>query len=70
MADLLSVELVRAWRWRCLSDRSVIRRLDLLVAASPPTTRLADWQSRKVDRRNLRCACGGEVIPLAPIRDK
>jgi len=64
MADLVSVEVATAWRWRCLSNGSVIPGRDLRVAESPATTWLADWRSPKVDRRKLRCPCGGAVIPL------
>jgi hypothetical protein len=67
MTDLISVETAVAWRWRCQEEGTVVTGSRLHVARSPAASRLAEWSSPKVDREKLRCACGGLVVPLAPI---
>jgi hypothetical protein len=66
MADLISVEAAVAWRWRCRAEGVVVAGSCLRVARSPATIGLTEWRSSNVDRKELRCACGGLVIPLAP----
>ncbi len=65
--DPIPVETALAWRWRCLTEGKIVSGADLRVAESPATTRLAEWRSAEVDRENLRCACGGRVLPVTPI---
>ena len=66
--NFLSVDLVLSWRWRCQSKGTVIPGPDLCVAGFPTLFRLSEYDSVEVDRESLRCACGADVIPLAPFR--
>jgi hypothetical protein len=66
MADLIPVEAAVAWRWRCQAEGTVVAGSRLRVARCPATICLAEWRSLKVDREELRCECGGLVVPLAP----
>jgi len=47
----------------------VVSGADLRVADPAITTRLSEWRLLEIERGNLRCPCGGLVVPLAPIYD-
>jgi len=66
MEDLIPLENVVLWRWRCLSEGKIILGPDLCLAGFPTMFRLSDYTAPNVDREKLRCACGSAVIPLAP----
>jgi len=68
MLDLISVEIAISWKWRCLTEKTVIPGAALRAREGARTTSLANYRSLKVNRDGLQCACGGRVTPLSPIR--
>ena len=55
MEDLIPVEDVVLWRWRCLAEGSVILGPDLCIAGHPTSFRLSVYTATKVDRETLLC---------------
>jgi hypothetical protein len=68
VVDVLPVDLVLSWRWRCQSKGTIVPGPDLCLAGFPKMFRLSEYIATEVEPTNLRCACGGEVIALAPFR--
>lgn len=67
---IISVELVRQWRWRCVAERLVVPGSALCLADSGDghLVPLADTAADIVARESLRHACGSEVIPVTPLQ--
>jgi hypothetical protein len=63
--DIISLQLVLSWRWRCQSKATIILGPDLCVAGFPTMFRLSDYDAAEIDRDILRCPCGARVTPLA-----
>jgi hypothetical protein len=63
--EIISLQLVLSWRWRCQSKATIILGPDLCIAGFPTMFRLSDYDAAEIDRDILRCPCGARVIPLA-----
>ncbi len=66
MEDLFLVEAITSWRWRCEKDRKIVYGSDLHILGYPGLT-VAEWDSPKINIRQLRCPCGGLVLAYAPV---
>lgn len=66
----IKAELVRNWRWRCLDEDILVPGSELCIVNSNNglLVRLADSGATQVERDDLRHACGGPVVPVAPLK--
>jgi hypothetical protein len=63
--EIISLQLVLSWRWRCQSKGTIILGPDLCIAGFPTMFRLSDYDAAEIDRDILCCPCGARVTPLA-----
>jgi hypothetical protein len=53
--EIISLQLVLSWRWRCQSNGTIILGPDLCIAGFPTMFRLSDYDAAEIDR---------DILPL------